>query len=65
MLSKYLTHSDASSEVGAELIRAGAGHMPIVASGTLVAAGVIWFLLHDIVARRGSDSLIGSNLTES
>ena len=37
-------------------IRAGAGHMPIVASGTLVAAGVIRFLLHDIVA---NEELLG------
>jgi len=38
MLGKYLTHSDASPEVGAEQIRVGTGHMGIVALGTLVGA---------------------------
>ena len=38
MLGTYMTNSDASPEVGAELIRAGAGHMGIVASGALFGA---------------------------
>ncbi len=53
MLGEYLLHSDASPRVRAEQIRAIAGHIPIIAVGTVVAAAVIWFLLHDVV-RSGS-----------
>ena len=56
MLGKYFAHSDASQQVRAEQIRAVAGHMPIVALGTVIAAGVVWFLLHDIVQRDHLDA---------
>ena len=42
MPGKYLIHSAASPEIGADLIRAGAGQLEIVASGTLVGTAVEW-----------------------